>query len=94
LASTSRGSSPIDQQAINRLFALTLKKLVIFFSNVVDFNSSFKNMQELREPPSAVSQVATHILVRQEEPPCPLISVDDIKHYKATNFEQFPECFS
>jgi hypothetical protein len=51
----SNNSSPKDYQATNRLFSLTLKSLVIFFVNIVDY-----------------------------------------KHYcqyKATNFEDFPECF-
>jgi len=94
LGNSSRSSSPKDYQAINRLFALTLKNLVIYFVNVVDYNITFSRGAELRG--TAVLQIFNRILVNRlsDQQECQLITAEDIKRYKATNFEDFPECFS
>lgn len=43
-SNTSRSSSPKDYQAINRMFALTLKNLVIYFVNIVDYKDLCKGL--------------------------------------------------
>lgn len=107
----SSNSSPKDYQAINRLFALTLKNLIIYFVNIVDYkdlcdkskwhstapNAGMTgfNQNEFASCPSAVQHIFSKILVnKMSDHENRLITLDDIKRYKATNFEDFPECFS
>ena len=42
LASSERGSSPKDTQALNRMISLTLKNLIIYFVNIVDYKEMSK----------------------------------------------------
>jgi hypothetical protein len=104
-SNTSRSSSPKDYQAINRMFALTLKNLVIYFVNIVDYKDLCKGLPakgatgmatDSLESGSAVLQIFSKILVNKfsDQQESQLITLEDIKRYKATNFEDFPEYFS
>lgn len=111
-SNTSRSSSPKDYQAINRMFALTLKNLVIYFVNIVDYKDLCKGIPSASsksnrrsstagtssgaENPSAVLQIFSKIFVNKfsDQQQSQLITLEDIKRYKATNFEDFPEYFS
>ena len=104
-SNTSRSSSPKDYQAINRMFALTLKNLVIYFVNIVDYKDLCKeppakgpstSEADRQESGSAVLQIFSKILVNKysDQQESQLITLEDIKRYKATNFEGFPEYFS
>ena len=92
---TSSTSSPKDYQAINRMFALTLKNLVIYFVNIIDYKDLCKNLPGVyQQRASAVQHIFSKILVNKiSDQESYLITLDDIKRYKATNFEDFPECF-
>jgi hypothetical protein len=61
-SSTSRSSSPKDYQAINRMFALTLKNLVIYYVNVIDYRELCKGG---KVEMSAVQLIFTEILVNK-----------------------------
>jgi hypothetical protein len=69
--------------------------LVIFFVNIVDYKQYCKDHGPATQTlNSAVYQVYSQILVNKlSDQESQLICFDDIKRYKATNFEEFPECF-
>ena len=92
----SNSSSPKDYQATTRLFSLTLKNLIIYFVNIVDYKQFCLENEagSQSKQDSAVWNVFSRILVNQiSESQTQLISLENIKRYKATNFEDFPECF-
>jgi len=104
-SNTSRSSSPKDDQAINRMFALTQKNLVIYFVNIVYYKDLCKGLPakgataiagDTAGGGSAVLQIFSKILVNKfsDQQESQLITLEDIKRYKATNFEDFPEYFS
>lgn len=69
---------------------------MIFFVNIIDYKQYCKEHGAvLSNSQSAVSQIFSQVLVNKlSDQESQLISHDDIKRYKATNFEEFPECFS
>jgi len=98
-APTSNTSSPKDYQATNRLFSLTLKSLMIYFVNIVDYKEFCRDSDGGAgaagpATPSAVQHIFSKILLNKlSDRESSLITLEDIKRYKATNFEDFPECF-
>lgn len=107
---SSRSSSPKDNKAINRLYQMTLKNIIIYFVNIIDYKDLYtktnnqsqfsqflnQNIQGQPSQMSPVDYIFNKVLVNKfsDEQESPLMTLDDIKRYKATNFEDFPEFFS
>jgi len=80
------------------MFSLTLKNLVIYFVNIIDYKDLCKSLltKDHQDSYSGVQHIFSKILINKfsDQQESQLITLDDIKRYKATNFEDFPEYFS
>jgi len=83
------GNSPKEDLPSNKLYSQSLKSIMIFFINILEYSRIKHTPAQLESHLTACRSLQLSVLVKNSHEPL----LRDISRFKQTDYEDFPECF-
>jgi hypothetical protein len=83
------GNSPKEELPNNKLYSQSLKSIMIFFINILEYSRIKHTPAQLESHTTACRTLQLSVLVKNSHEPL----LRDISRFKQTDYEDFPECF-